>query len=253
MTIQSDTEAASAHEPESVLLRRVIAAGLDGIIGLALPVSYLANQLVLRELATDADAARRCNFVNDLTADHCLHAGTYVLTGTTAMIGTALALWAAAIVIHHGLLSGLTGWTFGKLTTGLRVVHVQRRTRAGLLANLTRTVLLTVDALPYVIPLIGPAMISVSRRHQRLGDLVARTRVVRTKDKLGTRSKGHADLTDSPPAGGTEESRRGTTNPPGIDAPLWDPERNTYIQWDPERDEWMQWSTEYDLWLPITR
>lgn len=40
---------------------------------------------------------------------------------------------------------------------------------------------------------------------------------------------------------------------PGIDAPQWDPARDTYIQWDPELSEWMEWSETQGSWIPISR
>jgi len=40
---------------------------------------------------------------------------------------------------------------------------------------------------------------------------------------------------------------------PGVDAPQWDAERNTYIQWDPELQEWMEWSEGQGKWIPISQ
>lgn len=40
---------------------------------------------------------------------------------------------------------------------------------------------------------------------------------------------------------------------PGVDAPQWDAERDTYIQWDPELGEWMEWSEAGGAWVPISQ
>lgn len=242
----------AVHELRPVALRRLTAAILDGLISLIAPAAYLTSQMVLRELATSADAARRCNLINDLSSDFCFHSGTQVLTGTETMLGTAAVIWAVALVVHHGLLSGITGWTLGKLMTGLRVVHASRLTRAGLLANLIRTLSLVIDAFPYGVPLVGPLAILISSQHQRLGDRLARTRVVQARDR---RPAATPEATGAEPAvaGPAATTAGPAATTPGVGAPLWDPDRDTYIQWDPELEQWMEWSVEYDLWVPISR
>ncbi len=235
-----------AREPQATNLRRFVAALIDVVLSLVVPVSYLINQMTLRELATSGDAARRCNFINDLTDDFCFHSGTQTLTGTNIMLQTALLLWVLWIVVHHALVSGLTGWTFGKLLTGLRVVNARTFRRAGLFANLIRTVLLTVDALPYGLPLVGPLLVLTRTRHQRLGDLAARTRIVRAADlepSVRRRRKAAAQPSTAPVS---------TSTIPGLEAPHWDEHRNTYIQWDPVLSAWMQWSVDRQQWVPIS-
>lgn len=51
-------------------------------------------------------------------------------------------------------------------------------------------------------------------------------------------------MPDSPP----EPSAR-----PGVDAPMWDDARDTYIQWDPALEEWREWSEPDGRWIPISR
>lgn len=43
------------------------------------------------------------------------------------------------------------------------------------------------------------------------------------------------------------------TQRPGVDAPMWDDARDTYIQWDPELEAWMMWSEAAGRWVPISR
>jgi hypothetical protein len=39
---------------------------------------------------------------------------------------------------------------------------------------------------------------------------------------------------------------------PGVDSPLWDDARDTYIQWDPDLAAWVQWDEHTREWRPIT-
>jgi uncharacterized RDD family membrane protein YckC len=81
-------------------------------------------------------------------------------------------------LILFGVLPGLTGWTPGKLLTGLRVVRADR-SRAGLGRNLVRPFLWIVDGFPYFLPgLVGFIMILATKEHRRVADLVAGTFVV---------------------------------------------------------------------------
>jgi hypothetical protein len=38
---------------------------------------------------------------------------------------------------------------------------------------------------------------------------------------------------------------------PGVDSPLWDDDRDTYIQWDPDISAWVQWDERAHEWRPI--
>jgi len=77
-----------------------------------------------------------------------------------------------------GLLPGLTGWTPGKLITGLRVVRADRE-RAGMGRSLARPFLWIADGFPYFIPgLVGFILILSTKEHRRVADYVAGTYVV---------------------------------------------------------------------------
>ncbi len=41
--------------------------------------------------------------------------------------------------------------------------------------------------------------------------------------------------------------------PPGVNTPVWDDARNTYIQWDPELSAWMEWNDVSKSWVPISQ
>ena len=87
-----------------------------------------------------------------------------------------LVIW----VGYYTLFEALFGASPGKALAHLRVVDAQRRPatfRAILLRNLVRPI----DALP-VAYLLGGALVLFSRDHQRLGDRIAGTMVVRPED-----------------------------------------------------------------------
>jgi uncharacterized RDD family membrane protein YckC len=90
-------------------------------------------------------------------------------------VGAALAVPAMFVLVQ-----GLTGATVGKFLTGLRVVDRDGRP-PGLGRATVRTLLLAVDACPWVVPLLGWAVAVTHPRHRRLGDLAAGTIVVRRK------------------------------------------------------------------------
>lgn len=99
-------------------------------------------------------------------------------------------LWIAAFAgfpLYFWLTQALWGRTLGMRLFGLRVV-TSHGGRPGLLATLLRTLLMAVDWLPMLF-VLGALVIWVTPRNQRLGDLVARTVVVRSTmmsvDRLG--------------------------------------------------------------------
>src|SRR3546814_1986520 len=71
------------------------------------------------------------------------------------------------------VLQGLTGWTIGKLITGLRVVGEDGRA-PGLGKALLRWVLWVLDGFPYVLPLVGGIVALTTVGHRRVGDMAAK-------------------------------------------------------------------------------
>jgi uncharacterized RDD family membrane protein YckC len=99
-----------------------------------------------------------------------------------AVGGWAGAAWLVAIVAYFVALEAIFGRTLGKLITGTVVVDRDGRP-PGLAGAVTRTVLRLVEVNPLLMGGL-PAGIAVlaTERHQRLGDLLAETYVVRKKD-----------------------------------------------------------------------
>ncbi len=59
------------------------------------------------------------------------------------------------------------------------------------------------------------------------------------------------DAAESAPT--PQASYRAEAQQPGVDAPMWDEARDTYIQWDPELEAWMEWSESGGRWIPISQ
>lgn len=54
-----------------------------------------------------------------------------------------------------------------------------------------------------------------------------------------------AEATDTPPEDPAPQA--------GVDEPMWDQARDTYIQWDPKLEAWMEWSKAQNRWIPISQ
>lgn len=91
--------------------------------------------------------------------------------------GGPLLLWIAILIAYHGAAELALGGSPGKLALGLRVATVDGGTpTAG--GVIVRNVLRVVDGLP-LLYLVGFVTAAVTERNQRLGDLAAKTVVVR--------------------------------------------------------------------------
>ncbi|MEV8514103.1 RDD family protein [Dactylosporangium sp. NPDC051484] len=81
------------------------------------------------------------------------------------------------VLLYYVLLEGLFGRTVGKLVTGIRVVDESTGTPPGIGKAIIRTLLRIIDGL--FAYLVGYIVVLCSRRRRRLGDMAARTLVVR--------------------------------------------------------------------------
>ena len=196
--------------------------------------------------------------------------------------GPFLALWGGSLVLYV-LLQAFTGWTPGKLITGLRVVR-EDGGKPGLVKALVRWLLWIVDGFPYFIPgLVGFITGLTTTGHRRVGDMAAKTFVVRKADAgspidvpgLTTATAvagapwgtppppGAVAPTGWPPAQDPAAAGWASPTPPPppaaapppapvpTDAPQWDEARGTYIQWDPDQRAWMQWDEGSKAWSRI--
>ena len=95
---------------------------------------------------------------------------------------STLFLWLAIVVLYFPLLEGFTGRTLGKLILGVKVVRADGKV-PGLGKAILRTLLRLVEVNPFLAGgLMAGIVALVSKKKQRLGDMVADTYVVRVAD-----------------------------------------------------------------------
>ncbi|HKT00017.1 MAG TPA: RDD family protein [Rugosimonospora sp.] len=81
------------------------------------------------------------------------------------------------VVLYYVLLEGLTGRTVGKFVTGIRVIDEATGRPPGAGKAFVRTLLRLIDGIFGY--LVGFVIVIASEKRRRLGDMVARTLVVR--------------------------------------------------------------------------
>ncbi|HEY5887618.1 MAG TPA: RDD family protein [Acidimicrobiales bacterium] len=197
---------------------------------------------------------------------------TIVLRGPDLAI--TLGAFAVAVLVFLVLLPGRKGWSPGYLAADLRL---ERRDgeRAGIGRALVRTIAWVIDILPGL-PLVAYTSASLTRRHQRVGDLLARTYVV---DKRAAGRPVDAPLEDiaepvfepetvvlPEPEGGSQvivgpspepdrepgsvaerdpvavavAARSGPPDGVPPDEPIWDRRRQRYVLWHSEAGRWLE-------------
>ena len=215
------------QDPTKVVGRRVVAFIVDSIILSAVSAAIFFamatksdsdtyEALTEDELRLPADADPET--IRELSGENTygnleLGDDRYSIVGGDFLIYLAITLGIG--ILYRWVLPGLTGWTPGKLLLGIRIVGEDGKF-AGVLRNAVREILLIVDDFPYFIPMLtGFIVAMVSERHQRVGDLVAKTFVVR-KDALGqpvVAAATAASVAASPPGGAVPPPPAGGTPP----------------------------------------
>ena len=74
------------------------------------------------ELGDSFTAELQCEVINEFSNDLCIQAGTTVYVGTENEVAIITLIWLAWVLISTMILPGITGWSPGKLLTGIRVV-----------------------------------------------------------------------------------------------------------------------------------
>lgn len=170
----------------------------------------------------------------------------------------ALALAAALVVAVPAFIlwPGRHGWSPGHLAADLRVIDADGDP-PGPGRALARTLAWVIDILPGV-PLVGLVTMRTTAEHQRVGDLVAGTRVVHHHP--AGRKRSHpvvmTEDTDRPPLDGGSAPERlvATAAPPaGItaDEPMWDRGRERYVMWHSGHGGWLAYSDRAGRWEPV--
>lgn len=204
-------------DPTSVMGRRIGAYLIDVVLG------WIVFFLLLLSAGDSADTQGFdvCGFEGSPTI--CLDLGDTTYFADDGDAG-GIVLGMIGFWLFMGIvIQGATGGTPGKLMTGIRVVDRTTGQRAGFAKSGGRTFMWIVDAIPFIVPLVGLITGVTTKGHRRVGDMAAGTLVV------GTRSVGQppvvAGLTvpagthvPPPPSGG-----RYTPPPPGAQYPAPSP------------------------------
>lgn len=252
-------------DPTKIMGSRIGAYIVDLILAtLAVGLVFVtvdASKFETRQFSSSFDAQRACDFVNRQDFDGqrngiCFASGTTarVMQGddVQAMQVHLWLAWAGFGLLNYVVLTAVVGGTLGKLLFGLRVV-TNRGQRAGFGRNLVRWLFLIIDQACCFLP--GLLTSFNSKGHRRVGDMVAGTYVIhRSAEGRLLHIPGHLvvkgrhEYGSFGPAPIAAEPTLGTGG--GIDAPVFDPSRNTYVRYDQVSGVWFQWDDTTQSWIP---
>lgn len=251
---------AGSADPTAVIGRRVVAALIDGAVVLVPGGAIASSQMeyITRERVGSGFDDFCSEYLDQQDGGSCFQLGDRAyFNDDTANPGSFAVLGLALVLLV--VLQGLTGWTVGKLLAGIRTVK-EDGSVPGIGRALVRWLLLVVDALP-CIPLVGFITALTTQGHRRVGDLAAKTFVVRSSAAgrpvlvPGLTTAPSAPVGYGAPAGHGTPGAWSSPGPtaPNVPtaAPQWDEARRTYIQWDAHQHRWLQWDEATRTWSPI--
>ncbi len=230
---------AAPADPTDVIARRVAANIIDTAIIVGPAIALAASSLEYLEeddMPPSRSASDFCDdYLDSYEENICVPVMDRAYFGepTEGPILTAFGL----TILLYVLIQGLTGWTVGKVILGIRTVRADGRP-AGIGRAALRTLLWIIDGLP-VLGLVGFITALTTTGHRRVGDMVAKTFVVRAA------AAGRPVVVPGFTAPGAMPP------PPAATGPQWDEGRGTYIQWDPAELAWMQWDDGSKTWKAI--
>lgn len=203
-----------------------------------------------------------------------------------AELAVTLGALAVAVLFLLVLLPGRRGWSPGKLAADLRLVR-HSGDRAGAGRALVRTLAWVIDLIPGI-PLVAYASARLTRRHQRVGDLLARTYVVDKRavgrpvdqplddggpvaaPEVVDEPLPHDEVEDDPaPDAGDDAPSEAEDDapvppqppdaapaagpPPGVppDQPIWDRRHRRYVLWHSKAGRWLEHTDAG--WTPLDR
>ncbi len=182
----STAPAIATSDPTAVMGRRIGAYLIDAALGFAVMVVAFITILDKVTMPSSQSASDLCDLVNNSPGSNiCIAAGSTVYGGTGSDITEISLVMLAFFAIFHVVLPTLTGYSPGKGMLGLRVVKQDTFQHAGIGANAVRGLLWVIDALPFMVPLVGFITGLASKGHRRVGDMAASTFVV-MKESVGS-------------------------------------------------------------------
>ena len=165
----------SYSRPTDVMGRRIGAYAID--VGIAFVIFFVMffSLASSRDFTTAGQATEFCDSLNDNTDLTCAASGSTAFVIDSTEVGAIMLAEAGFALVNFVLLTGLTGFSLGKLMTGIRVVHQQTGQRCGVVRAFLRTILL---AVPDLFGAVGVIVAASSTDHRRVGDMAASTLVV---------------------------------------------------------------------------
>jgi uncharacterized RDD family membrane protein YckC len=271
---------APGGDPTAVFRRRVLAAIIDVALFMIPAIILLTGSFEYLDVADlDREPQAFCDDYMDEVGGFCANTADIddrVYFADDLDPVSTIVFWGGSFALLV-LLQGLTGRTPGKLLTGIRTVR-EDGSPPGIGKALVRWVLLIVDGQPCGLPVVGFICGLTTQGHRRVGDMAARTFVVRASaagapisvpgltaplgppadygsPAYGTPGYGTPGYGTpgygSPTAGAWGSAPPAAAPAPSADGPQWDAARNTYIQWDPSSRRWLQWDDSARTWTPI--
>lgn len=266
-------------DPTSVVGRRVLAYLVDGFLMLLVAgiVFVAASDLTVIEGTTDCSLYETSGYVcfepeedssGDITDDSIL------LVKTTGIVLASVVIGGYGVGFIW-IIQGLTGWTPGKLIAGIRVVNANG-TGPGIGRSFLRWIMYIVDG--QCSGIIGLVLMLTTKGHRRLGDMVAKTFVVRSSARgvpvvvpgltvqpaMAGAPYHPGQMPTAPPQPygapplqqpqGFVASAAPTAPPSAAPdtQPQWDPQRNAWIQWDPVAQVWKGFDDASKEWKPLS-
>jgi uncharacterized RDD family membrane protein YckC len=162
-------------KPTRVVGRRVVAFLIDGILFYAFAAAVFFAMAdkdtdIARDLLTGKLSANENTYINVDLGDH-----QYSIVGSGKFFLYLLITFGVSF-LYYVVLQGRTGWTLGKLALGIRTVAADGRP-AGIGKAALRWVMWIADGFAFYLVAFVTAM--ATEWNQRVGDLVAKTYVVR--------------------------------------------------------------------------
>lgn len=167
--------------PKVVLFRRATAWSIDAFLILILISVVVITTAERYDAPSGLSEEEICSQLSD-ASDNCLQVLDEVLVFDLGVKSPIFWIPFFSLVVNFVVLTGFTGFSIGKLLTGIRVVNRENRKLPGLTAAVGRTLpWIVVTAIPQIglgLLLVEIALVVSSPENRRLGDRIAGTVVI---------------------------------------------------------------------------